>query len=619
MRTMPPFPRFLLLILVLTPFLASPALPQEAADPTGEWAVRGEGVTVQLLLGADGRFVRTVAGPDGADRQQGTWTLEPGTIIVRVDGVPEAVRVPYRMPDFATLELESDGAAGTWVRLSRVGAPPIPPAGEGPAADLARLVPSPAGRILYVRGERMRIDLPGIPPTVVPVEKIWVMTGDGQTPAPFISPAGFDYASQPKWGPDGRTVWFASNHNHMASCNAADVFVADLATGQSLRLTGCWRSVGPVKGFGSLKVSVMAGGIGKDPVTNTWSAKENLVGVEPGRVVISYLGMLERPRMLHEFARHSMIGDDFGGQHDLGMHEGVLRNVPAGRIWVKAYGATAVGDVCFVDVPPGGQAEARLTLSAGNTLLADPVPLPDGRRFLASTWRNSTWRDEDIHPDTRVRFESYRISAMTSVKLYDSATGFEVGGWDAARETAGQCSNPDLSPDGRLVALQTGMPFMEGIALCTLENLARGNPRPVMLATGVSKADLNTATLLRYGYGNPAWSPDSRRIAFVQSVADTSANVTGNLFIANADGTGAVQVTNLPANMLPGRPSWSPDGTRIAFDISTSRGGAPINPTAGTNANLELYTTDVYTIALDGTDLRRLTNDGISGSPCWGR
>ena len=213
----------------------------------------------------------------------------------------------------------------------------------------------------------------------------------------------------------------------------------------------------------------------------------------------------------------------------------------------------------------------------------------NGRYFLAATWRDGTWRDESMQEDTGIKWETYRVSAMVSVKVYDSATGLMVGGWEADRERLGQCRNPRLFPDGRLVALQVGMPYEEGIAICALEDLIRSAPQPVMLAQGVADKNNDTATILRYCYGAPAWSPDGKRIAFVQGIADVSGNIVGNLFIANADGSGARQVTNLPPHMYPGRPCFSPDGTRIALDVNTSRDGRPIQSTAGTNANLDLY------------------------------
>jgi uncharacterized repeat protein (TIGR01451 family) len=85
----------------------------------------------------------------------------------------------------------------------------------------------------------------------------------------------------------------------------------------------------------------------------------------------------------------------------------------------------------------------------------------------------------------------------------------------------------------------------------------------------------------------PTWSPDGTKIAF-NSTRDGNFEV----YVINADGTGEMNLTNNPADdgsVI----AWSPDGTKIAF--STNRDG-------GSNY-------EVYVMNIDGSNLVNLTNN----------
>lgn len=144
--------------------------------------------------------------------------------------------------------------------------------------------------------------------------------------------------------------------------------------------------------------------------------------------------------------------------------------------------------------------------------------------------------------------------------------------------------HPNWSPDG------------SKLAYCTDDDLAppRKNDSDILVI------DMNTRRITKLITGGvntyPAWSPDGKRIAFRRMSGESNSEV----FIANADGTGARNLTNHPA--FDGWPAWSPDGTRIAF---------------ASNRNSSYQ---IFIMNADGADVRLLANtEGRATAPQWGR
>jgi dipeptidyl aminopeptidase/acylaminoacyl peptidase len=98
----------------------------------------------------------------------------------------------------------------------------------------------------------------------------------------------------------------------------------------------------------------------------------------------------------------------------------------------------------------------------------------------------------------------------------------------------------------------------------------------------------------RNSESNPAWSPDGQRIAFVGGPA-RHVIVGGNIYVVNADGSGLLQLTN---GLRDGQPAWSPDGTRLTFVVGQG--------------------TALVVIDADGTDRRVISRDrGFYQVPTW--
>ena len=99
---------------------------------------------------------------------------------------------------------------------------------------------------------------------------------------------------------------------------------------------------------------------------------------------------------------------------------------------------------------------------------------------------------------------------------------------------------------------------------------------------------------------SPAWSLNGKRLAFEASEGLNDFNI--DIYIMNAYGSRVKRITK--ESTLDRMPSWSPDGTKIAF-MKDSR------------SVQEPDTGDIYTIRVDGTDLRQLTDNGLDEYPAW--
>ena len=143
--------------------------------------------------------------------------------------------------------------------------------------------------------------------------------------------------------------------------------------------------------------------------------------------------------------------------------------------------------------------------------------------------------------------------------------------------------HPNWSPDG------------SKLAYCTDDDLAppRKNDSDILV---IDMSTRRITTLITGGVNTyPAWSPDGKRIAFRRMLGEMNSEV----FIANADGTDARNLTNHPA--FDGWPAWSPDGTRIAF---------------ASNRNSSYQ---IFIMNADGSDVRLLANtEGRATAPKWG-
>lgn len=147
--------------------------------------------------------------------------------------------------------------------------------------------------------------------------------------------------------------------------------------------------------------------------------------------------------------------------------------------------------------------------------------------------------------------------------------------------------NPAVSPDGSRIAYE----YARGIWVMNANGTA-----PRMLTDGTPE-DLD-----------PAWSPDGVRIVFSRRLGGDN-----EIFTMNADGTGLRRLTFTP-EVQEREPAWSPGGGRIAYRVSPAGGGAGIyamNPDGTNQTNL------TPEARVDCPRGGGYTHDVISVHPTW--
>ena len=135
------------------------------------------------------------------------------------------------------------------------------------------------------------------------------------------------------------------------------------------------------------------------------------------------------------------------------------------------------------------------------------------------------------------------------------------------------------SPDGTRLAFVRGSEEGGGDDIWVMDADGRNQRRltePAVTADGVPALDMA-----------PTWSPDGTRIAFASSRDGTEMKI----YVMDADGGNQVRLSDSAPFVTDHTPAFSPDGEHIVF--ASTRAGAD--------------NTEIYRMRADGTDVRRLT------------
>ncbi len=275
-------------------------------------------------------------------------------------------------------------------------------------------------------------------------------------------------------------------------------------------------------------------------------------------------------------------------------------NPPTGKIvfTCQIFKVQASNQICIINAD--GSGFKRLT-TADNKQHYYPSLSPDGKSVIYAAFREANY------------FELYEmdIAASQTTQLTNKA---------------GNLNAPEISPDGKYIAYKAWNPRLNINALYI-----------------IGRDGKNIERFTKIAGWDPTWSPDGNSILFA---SDVDGGV--QLYSSEVSGKNLHRVSNLPA--IRGRSDWSPDGQSIVTysgeswhrevyimnaDGSNARvlsplGGNAQGPSFSPDGKWVAFTAyydhygddhgcEIYILRVDGTDLRRLTNnDYCDYQPRWG-
>ena len=270
-----------------------------------------------------------------------------------------------------------------------------------------------------------------------------------------------------------------------------------------------------------------------------------------------------------------------------------------------------------VDEPSG---RIVFTCQIGNSSNQICIINADGSGYQQLTFDAVKHWYPSLSPDGTVLYTAYVRDYVYEMYELNIASGAIT----QLTDSLGVLKAPEVSPDGAKIVFGVG-------------TKNDGEEVWVMERNGANPKRLNAR-----GW-DPTWSPDGTQILFA---SDSGGSI--QLYVMNADGSGLKRITQLDA--LRGRSDWSPDGQwmityngpswkRELFlfrpdftDVRqlTPSGGNSQGPSFSPDGKWVTFTAyfdrygddlgcEIYIIRVDGTDLRRLTDNAYCDyQPRWG-
>jgi TolB protein len=257
------------------------------------------------------------------------------------------------------------------------------------------------------------------------------------------------------------------------------------------------------------------------------------------------------------------------------------------------------------------------------------------------------WRFLDMSAPLKLAFAAAAIAVVVGGVIL-------FGPWrPASNEAAPATASPPPGPSAVAATSSPTLPPVTGLPGTFVFRRDSGDNRDVFLVQPDRSGLVQLTTDPKLDSA-PMLSPDGTRVAF-----ERSDPVAGNaeIWIVNADGTNEMAVTR--TDQVEDWPSWAPDGTRLLFTrtstqdtVETSeiviRTVAPaaqqeppgsdtvvfrqeslpgaatvLMPTWSPDGSLIAFVSDkdgarqLYTIRVDGSGPKKLTTAGATGRPAW--
>ena len=154
-------------------------------------------------------------------------------------------------------------------------------------------------------------------------------------------------------------------------------------------------------------------------------------------------------------------------------------------------------------------------------------------------------------------------------------------------------ADPSVAPDGRTIAVVHSIPsFADMNAEGVIATFTMDGGEPTWITDPLPRV------------GDPSWSPDGTQIAFAG--IETGQPPAG-IFVMNADGSSLRSVVAIDGMELSA-PDWSPDGQKLVFV-----------GLAGATSEAEPKYSDLFIVGIDGSGLTNLTESPAinESTPSW--